>query len=206
MPSAQTPPGSSAARQTNSVRQVFERIGIHETRESDGNETTTSLTDPHPTIAQLSAAKDSACAIPEFGSMARGQRSNVGYWGDRMAAATASSPTAVDAFNRPTMQGDFGKGCLGGRVTSRRDIFKSRTGRLPRLEAAERRQSRAERFDGLLARCAGVHVDFHAHRHFDDFWSLPSHSGSSQLIWHDVRTGAEPRAAPNAAQVRNIGA
>jgi hypothetical protein len=28
---------------------------------------------------------------------------------------------------------------------------------------------------GLLARCAGVHVDFHAHRHFDNLWSLPGH-------------------------------
>jgi hypothetical protein len=27
----------------------------------------------------------------------------------------------------------------------------------------------------LLARCAGVHVDFHAHRHFDNLWSLPGH-------------------------------
>ena len=56
----------------------------------------------------------------------------------------------------------------------------------------------------LLARRAGVHVDFHAHRHFDDFRSLPSHSGSSQLIWRDFHAGAEPRAAPDAAQVRNI--
>jgi hypothetical protein len=28
----------------------------------------------------------------------------------------------------------------------------------------------------LFARRAGVHVDFHANRHFDDFWSFPSHS------------------------------
>ena len=27
----------------------------------------------------------------------------------------------------------------------------------------------------LLARCAGVHVDLHANRHFNDLWSLPSH-------------------------------
>jgi hypothetical protein len=28
----------------------------------------------------------------------------------------------------------------------------------------------------LLARGAGVHVDFHAHRHFDNLWGLPGHS------------------------------
>ncbi len=28
----------------------------------------------------------------------------------------------------------------------------------------------------LFARCAGIHVDFHAHRHFDNFRSLPGHS------------------------------
>jgi hypothetical protein len=30
----------------------------------------------------------------------------------------------------------------------------------------------------LLARRAGVHVDLHANRHFNDLWSLPSHRGS----------------------------
>jgi hypothetical protein len=29
----------------------------------------------------------------------------------------------------------------------------------------------------LLPRRASVHVDFHADRHFDDLWSLPSHFG-----------------------------
>jgi hypothetical protein len=29
----------------------------------------------------------------------------------------------------------------------------------------------------LLARRAGVHVDLHANRHFNDLWSLPSHLG-----------------------------
>jgi hypothetical protein len=27
----------------------------------------------------------------------------------------------------------------------------------------------------LFARCAGVHVDFHAHRHFDNLRSFPGH-------------------------------
>jgi hypothetical protein len=38
------------------------------------------------------------------------------------------------------------------------------------------RSSRANGFDALFARCAGVHVDFHAHRQFDNFRSLPAHS------------------------------
>jgi hypothetical protein len=29
----------------------------------------------------------------------------------------------------------------------------------------------------LLARCADVHVDFHAHLHFDDLRSFPGHLG-----------------------------
>jgi hypothetical protein len=37
--------------------------------------------------------------------------------------------------------------------------------------------SRADRLDaGLFARCAGVHVDFHAHRDFDNLRSFPGHS------------------------------
>ena len=50
-------------------------------------------------------------------------------------------------------------------------------GRLPRLEAngllAE--PGRSPRC-GLFARCAGVHVDFHAHRYFDNLRSFPGHS------------------------------
>jgi hypothetical protein len=29
----------------------------------------------------------------------------------------------------------------------------------------------------LFARCAGIHVDFHAHRHFDNFRCFPGHLG-----------------------------
>src|SRR5439155_2713204 len=55
--------------------------------------------------------------------------------------------------------------------------------RLPRLKAANCRQSRADRFDKvLLARCAGVHVDFHAHRHFDNLRSFPGHSGLPSIM------------------------
>jgi hypothetical protein len=38
--------------------------------------------------------------------------------------------------------------------------------------------SNAESWKRLLAGRAGVHVDFHANRHFDNFWSLPSHFNS----------------------------
>jgi hypothetical protein len=34
----------------------------------------------------------------------------------------------------------------------------------------------------LLAGGAGIHVDFHAHRHFDDLWCFPGHFGSPLLV------------------------
>lgn len=33
----------------------------------------------------------------------------------------------------------------------------------------------------LFARCAGVHINFHAHGHFDDLWCSPGHSGLPTL-------------------------
>ena len=50
-------------------------------------------------------------------------------------------------------------------------------GRLPRLEANGLlvEPGRSPRC-GLFARCAGVHVDFHAHRYFDNLRSFPGHS------------------------------
>src|ERR1700733_5036142 len=41
----------------------------------------------------------------------------------------------------------------------------------------------------LFARRAGVHVDFHAHRHFNNLWSFPGHFILPSLARH---------AAPNA--------
>jgi hypothetical protein len=41
----------------------------------------------------------------------------------------------------------------------------------------------------LFARRAGVHIDLHADRHFDDPWSLPGHLGSPL----DDRQIAEPK-------------
>ena len=51
----------------------------------------------------------------------------------------------------------------------------------------------------LLARSAGVHVDFHADRHFHDLRSFPSHSGSPKVLSATSR-GAKPRAASDAVQ------
>ena len=55
----------------------------------------------------------------------------------------------------------------------------------------------------LLARRAGVHVDFHAHRHFDDFRSLPGHSRGLPLVWRGAHAEIERRASSKAAQVWN---
>src|SRR5260221_13478304 len=54
----------------------------------------------------------------------------------------------------------------------------------------------------LLARSAGVHVDFHADRHFHDLRSFPSHSGSPNGLSATSRR-AKPRAASSTAQVWN---
>ena len=51
----------------------------------------------------------------------------------------------------------------------------------------------------LLARRAGVHVDFHAHRHFDDLRSFPSHLGlPSSMVQHSHR--AERKTAARLTQ------
>ena len=51
----------------------------------------------------------------------------------------------------------------------------------------------------LLARSAGVHVDFHADRHFHDLRSFPSHSGSPKVLSATSR-GAKPRAGSPVVQ------
>ena len=52
---------------------------------------------------------------------------------------------------------------------------------LPAPEIDACRGSRTSRADRLafrsLAPSAGVHIDFHANRHFHNLWGLPSHSG-----------------------------
>src|SRR5437879_6366838 len=56
----------------------------------------------------------------------------------------------------------------------------------------------------LLTRRAGVHVDFHAHRHFHNLRSFPTHQASPKQCWHDVRAGIKTRLTSNVAQARNI--
>src|SRR4051794_31635069 len=51
----------------------------------------------------------------------------------------------------------------------------------------------------LFARGAGVHVDFHADRHFDDFWSFPGHRGLLIFVARALRR-QQPRTMPAAAQ------
>ncbi len=55
-------------------------------------------------------------------------------------------------------------------------IVCSKEGTPARLDRGHRRTSRAGRLGGLLARSAGVHVDFHADRYFDDLRCFPAHS------------------------------
>src|SRR5439155_4550771 len=56
----------------------------------------------------------------------------------------------------------------------------------------------------LLTRRAGVHVDFHAHRHFHNLRSFPTHQACPKQCWHDVRAGIKTRLTSNVAQARNI--
>ena len=53
---------------------------------------------------------------------------------------------------------------------------------------------------GLFARRAGVHVDFHANRHFHDFWSFPSHLRSPYQMARQIAAPNKNRAAPPIAQ------
>jgi hypothetical protein len=53
-------------------------------------------------------------------------------------------------------------------------------------------RSRADRF-WLLARSAGVHVDFHAHLHLNDFRSLPSHWGPPTSVGAVLTPGLNVR-------------
>ena len=127
-----------------------------------------------------------------------------------MADLLCRKPDSVDAFDKPINAREVGGArdfamtrCSETNVSDYRSKILNRTPAAARSSRAPPEPGRTFRCS-LLARCAGVHVDFHAHRHFDDLRSLPSHSGSSQLIWRDVHAGAEPRAPSDAAQVRNI--
>lgn len=60
-------------------------------------------------------------------------------------------------------------------VWRRSNVLKPLAGRLPRLDARIADRAGPIVSIRLFARCAGVHVDFHAHRHFDNFRGLPGH-------------------------------
>jgi len=55
------------------------------------------------------------------------------------------------------------------------------------LEATGCFWSRTSPRCGLFANCAGVHVDFHAHRHFDNLRSFPGHSGLPSIMARCLR-------------------
>jgi hypothetical protein len=59
------------------------------------------------------------------------------------------------------------------------------------LQARHSRQSTLFKKDALycrlLAGSAGIHVDFHADRHFDDLWCFPGHFGSPWVIPDELR-------------------
>ncbi|MGF6306703.1 hypothetical protein ABIB82_000850 [Bradyrhizobium sp. i1.8.4] len=52
----------------------------------------------------------------------------------------------------------------------------------------------------LLARCAGVHVDFHADRHFDDLRCFPGHFLLPSKSWREPRAARQARAGVSRAQ------
>ena len=93
-----------------------------------------------------------------------------------------------------------------GRVQQTVENFaKGQERQLVRPAATSRCRSRTRPFRRVLfTRRAGVHVDFHAHRHFHNLRSLPTHQGPPKRCWHDARTGIETRLPPNVAQARNI--
>ena len=69
-------------------------------------------------------------------------------------------------------------------------------GRNGRSTSVELRNCRCR----LFASRASIHVDFHADRHFDDFWSLPSHPRSPRERATPCRPRKDDRAAPQIAQ------
>ena len=72
------------------------------------------------------------------------------------------------------------------------EILKWLAGRLPRLDARMPIEpGRSYRY-GLFARRAGVHVDFHAHRHFDNFRGLPGHCILSLVVLKQFGANSTP--------------
>jgi hypothetical protein len=72
--------------------------------------------------------------------------------------------------------------------------------RLPRLRQVI--AGAGQNASQLLARRAGVHVDLHAHRHFNDLWSFPSHlglprDGANTRTDHECKTVARLTQGPH---------
>lgn len=64
--------------------------------------------------------------------------------------------------------------------------------------------SRSRSSGGLLARCAGVHVDFHADRHFNDLRCFPGHFLLPSICWRKRRAARQARAGCSRAQAGRV--
>ena len=62
------------------------------------------------------------------------------------------------------------------------------------------RQTQASIRARLFGGRASVHVDFHTHRHLDDFWSLPSHFNYPSRTERQIAVGGKDKATPQTAQ------
>jgi hypothetical protein len=127
--------------------------------ENDGNETTASLIDAAPYHSARAGSQGIGTQAPwisingDAGPGATATTSDLR--GSNGSACSARRLTGVNAF-----QAHRFKGCSRARARLHSEILnrRSQTGRLPRLEAAERRQSRAERFDAVYLRDAQAYM------------------------------------------------
>ncbi|GKQ52765.1 hypothetical protein BRSPCE3_36200 [Bradyrhizobium sp. Ce-3] len=88
---------------------------------------------------------------------------------------------------------------FGGRPEMKRHIDTAAASTEFAIEAAAGRQM------ALLARCAGVHVDFHAHRHFDDLRCFPGHFVLPSKSWRKPRAARQARTGLSRAQAGLVG-
>jgi hypothetical protein len=118
-------------------------------------------------------------AMGKIGKLRR-SRPNPITGGNRRRASRAASPGSISRLAQkipgltvPRLGWAFER---GPRVSPRGQAMADRPCATSAAAPACRCRSRADRFC-LLARRAGVHVDFHADLHLNDFRSLPSHWG-----------------------------
>src|SRR5262245_32462218 len=177
MPSAQTQVGSSAERLTTVARNVLARIGIH--------------------IPMV---------IGKIGKLRR-SRPNPITGGNRRRASRTANPGSmrrlaqkIPGLTVPRLIGPFERKSEGFALAFKAmvDVPCATSAAAP----ACRCRSRADRFC-LLARSAGVHVDFHADLHLDDFRSLPSHWGPPTSVGGGAHAEIKRKARPRATQVWN---